>query len=66
VRTGLEDNIRWDASGALATNPQLVARVAELAGILGRPLASAAEARLLLGLEPARPAPERAAGATRG
>jgi uncharacterized protein (DUF849 family) len=53
VRTGLEDNIRWDGGGSLATNAQLVGRIAELAAILGRPLAQPSEARELLGLPPA-------------
>ena len=51
VRTGLEDNPSYDAERTRpATNPGLVARVAELAGIAGRPLATAAEVRERLGL----------------
>lgn len=50
VRVGLEDNIYY-RKGELATgNAQLVARVARLAAELGRPLASAAQARQILGL----------------
>jgi 3-keto-5-aminohexanoate cleavage enzyme len=49
VRTGLEDNI-WYRKGELATNPQLVARLVRLAGELGRPVATPAQARTLLGL----------------
>jgi 3-keto-5-aminohexanoate cleavage enzyme len=53
VRTGLEDNI-WYRKGELATNPQLVARLVRLAGELGRPIATSAQVRALLGL-PGRP-----------
>ena len=50
-RTGLEDNIRWDASGALApSNAALVKRVAELCVEYGRRPATPAEARKLLSL----------------
>lgn len=52
VRTGLEDNI-WldDERTVLATNLQLVQRVAAQASALGRPLASATQLRRRLGLE---------------
>ena len=50
VRVGLEDNIYY-RRGELATgNAQLVERVVRLAAELGRPVASPAEARRLLGL----------------
>jgi 3-keto-5-aminohexanoate cleavage enzyme len=50
VRTGLEDNI-WYHRGELAqSNAQLVARVARIASELGRPLATPAQVRALLGL----------------
>ena len=50
VRTGLEDNI-WYYKGELAqSNAQLVARVARIARELGRPLATPAQVRALLGL----------------
>jgi 3-keto-5-aminohexanoate cleavage enzyme len=50
VRTGLEDNI-WYHKGELAqSNAQLVARVARIAAELGRPLATPAQVRSLLGL----------------
>jgi 3-keto-5-aminohexanoate cleavage enzyme len=49
VRTGLEDNL-WYRKGELATNEQLVARIARLAGELGRPVATPAQVRALLGL----------------
>jgi 3-keto-5-aminohexanoate cleavage enzyme len=51
VRVGLEDNIWFDrARTTPATNEQLVARVARLAGELERPLATPAEVRRRLGL----------------
>jgi 3-keto-5-aminohexanoate cleavage enzyme len=49
VRVGLEDNLYY-RKGELATNEQLVARVARLAAELGRPLATPDEAREILGL----------------
>ena len=49
VRTGLEDNL-WYRKGVLATNPQLVERIARLASELGRPVATPAQTRQLLGL----------------
>jgi 3-keto-5-aminohexanoate cleavage enzyme len=49
VRVGLEDNLYY-SKGRLATNEELVARIARLAGELGRPVATPDEARELLGL----------------
>jgi uncharacterized protein (DUF849 family) len=49
-RTGLEDNIRFDKSRLAKSNAELVARVAELCGQYGRPVASARQAREMLGL----------------
>jgi 3-keto-5-aminohexanoate cleavage enzyme len=49
VRVGLEDNIYY-AKGRLATNEELVARVARLAEELGRPVATPDQARAILGL----------------
>ena len=49
VRVGLEDNIYY-RRGELATNEQLVARVARIAAELGRPVAAPDEAREILGL----------------
>jgi len=49
-RTGLEDNIRFDASRLAHSNSELVARVANLCAQYGRRPASPAEARTLLGL----------------
>ncbi len=56
VRTGLEDNLYMDAGKHdPATNARLVARAAALSASLGRPLATASDARRLIGL-PARAA----------
>ncbi|MGE0239509.1 MAG: 3-keto-5-aminohexanoate cleavage protein [Parvibaculaceae bacterium] len=52
-RTGLEDNVRFDAARLAASNAELVARVADLCGQYGRHPASPGEARALLGLRPA-------------
>ena len=49
VRVGLEDNLYY-SQGRLATNEELVARVVRIAAELGRPVATPAEARKLLGL----------------
>jgi uncharacterized protein (DUF849 family) len=51
VRVGLEDNL-WldDQRRQLATNAQMVERVVTLARAVGRPVASAGDARALLGL----------------
>jgi 3-keto-5-aminohexanoate cleavage enzyme len=49
VRVGLEDNIYY-RKGELATNEQLVARVARIAAELGRPVATPDEAREILSL----------------
>jgi 3-keto-5-aminohexanoate cleavage enzyme len=49
VRVGLEDNIYY-RKGELASNEQLVARVARIAAEVGRPLATPDEARQMLGL----------------
>lgn len=50
VRTGLEDNLRFDASRLAASNAELVVQVAEVAASLGRQPATPAEARAILGL----------------
>jgi len=53
VRTGLEDNLWFDdARTLLATNLQLVERVAAQAAAIGRPLASPGQVRRRLGLAP--------------
>ena len=49
VRVGLEDNLYY-RKGELATNEQLVARVARIAAEVGRPVATPDEARQILGL----------------
>ena len=49
VRIGLEDNIYY-RKGELASNEQLVARVARIAAELGRPVATPDQAREILGL----------------
>lgn len=48
VRVGFEDNIYFSKGVLASSNAQLVERVAGLAGTLGRPVASPAEARKLL------------------
>jgi uncharacterized protein (DUF849 family) len=50
VRTGLEDNIKFDKDRLAKSNAELVARLAGLCGEYGRHPASCAEARSLLGL----------------
>ena len=50
ARVGLEDNIYYRRGELATSNAQLVERVVRLAGELGRPVASAADARRLLGL----------------
>lgn len=54
LRVGLEDNIFW-SKGVLATNVQLVERAAALGRMAGREIASAADAREILGLAGPRP-----------
>ena len=49
-RTGLEDNVRWDRQTLAPSNAALVRRVAELCAEYGRPVATPAQARTLLGL----------------
>jgi uncharacterized protein (DUF849 family) len=50
VRTGLEDNVRFDKSRVANSNAELVERVAKLVITKGRTVASAKEARQLLSL----------------
>ena len=50
VRTGLEDNIRWDRNTLAESNAQLVKRVAELCAQYDRPVATARQARDMLGI----------------
>ena len=49
-RTGLEDNVRIDRDRLAKSNAELVRRVVSLCGEHGRKVASAAEARNILGL----------------
>ncbi|MFW8635988.1 3-keto-5-aminohexanoate cleavage protein [Cribrihabitans pelagius] len=50
ARTGLEDNVRLGRDTLAPSNAALVGRVAEICGRHGRPVASWAEARRILGL----------------
>ncbi|NRB01753.1 MAG: 3-keto-5-aminohexanoate cleavage protein [Rhodobacteraceae bacterium] len=50
LRTGLEDNVRLDKHTLAPSNAALVTRAAEIAAGYGRPIATAAQARALLGL----------------
>jgi uncharacterized protein (DUF849 family) len=52
-RTGLEDNVRWDRDTLAPSNAALVGRVAALCAEYGRPVATPAVARRLLGLRAA-------------
>jgi len=51
VRVGIEDNLRLP-DGTLATNAQLVAKVVAIALNMGREIASPADARRILSLDP--------------
>ncbi len=50
VRTGLEDNLKFDQTRLAESNAELVAQVAALCAVYGRHPASPAEARSILGL----------------
>ncbi|MEY3696601.1 MAG: hypothetical protein RJA41_251 [Actinomycetota bacterium] len=50
VRTGLEDNIRFDETRLAKDNAELVGRLAKMARDRGRPVATGVQARQLLGL----------------
>jgi 3-keto-5-aminohexanoate cleavage enzyme len=52
VRTGLEDNIRISKDRLVTSNAELVTLAAEMAGRHGRGVATAPQARELLGLQP--------------
>jgi len=52
VRTGLEDNLYYHKGQLAESNAQLVARLARIATEIGRPVATPAEARAILGLKP--------------
>jgi 3-keto-5-aminohexanoate cleavage enzyme len=51
IRVGLEDSIYYRRGELATSNAQLVARVARIAAEAGRPLASTAETRAILGLK---------------
>jgi 3-keto-5-aminohexanoate cleavage enzyme len=51
ARTGLEDNIYFRRGELATSNAQLVERVVRLSEEFGRPVATAAQARTILGLE---------------
>lgn len=51
-RTGLEDNVKFDATRLAASNAELVKKIADACGQYGRHVANADEARRLLGLRP--------------
>jgi len=53
LRTGLEDNIRLDRDTLAPSNAALVRRAVEIAEAHDRPIATAAEARQILGLQEA-------------
>ena len=50
LRTGLEDNIRLDRDTLAPSNAALVRRAAEVAARHGRPIATPAQTRAILGL----------------
>jgi uncharacterized protein (DUF849 family) len=52
LRTGLEDNIKFDRERLAKSNAELVARVRDLCGEYDRRAATPAEARNILGLAP--------------
>jgi len=62
VRVGLEDNFYVEEGRMAKSNAELVEKAARLSRDLGRPVANAAEARGLLGLE-ALPRPVRSRSA---
>ncbi|CAM3706506.1 3-keto-5-aminohexanoate cleavage protein [Polynucleobacter antarcticus] len=51
VRTGLEDNVRFDKTRLAKDNAELVARLAGMAPAYGRSVATVAQAREILGLK---------------
>jgi 3-keto-5-aminohexanoate cleavage enzyme len=53
TRTGLEDNIRWDANTLAPSNAALVRRAAEICEKHARPVATWQQARQILGLRAA-------------
>ncbi len=53
TRAGLEDNVRFDRDRLAPSNAALIARAADLCAKYGRPVATPAEARRILGLRAA-------------
>ncbi len=53
MRTGLEDNVRWDKSSLAPSNAALVKRATEICAKYDRPVASTTQAREILGLRAA-------------
>jgi uncharacterized protein (DUF849 family) len=53
LRTGLEDNIKFDRTRLAKSNAELVARLRDLCGEFGRHAASPRDAREILGLKSA-------------
>ena len=53
LRTGIEDNIKFDRDRLAKSNAELVARLRDMCGEFGRHAASPKEARQILGLAPA-------------
>ncbi len=53
ARTGLEDNVRLDRTTLAPSNAALVRRTVEICARHGRPVATPAQARAMLGLRPA-------------
>lgn len=51
VRTGLEDNVRWDRNRLAPSNAALVTRAVEICEQHERPVASCTQARAIIGLE---------------
>ena len=52
VRAGFEDNVFYRKGELASSNAQLVARIARISRELDRPVATASEARVMLGLKP--------------
>lgn len=52
ARTGLEDNVRLDKNTLAASNAALVERTSDICAQYGRPVATPAQARVMLGLPP--------------
>jgi uncharacterized protein (DUF849 family) len=50
VRVGMEDSVYLERGKKADSNAQLVERIREIARLIGRPLATCGQARLMLGL----------------